>query len=115
MRHIDPEAKYFACFDATSGFHQIKVDEESSKLMNIVTQYGTYRYTVLGQGICSSQDLFNWITDGNTKLDDQFNVLKNIDDFCVYSETLAGLEKQIEKLVSSCRGMNLNISISDPV
>ena len=38
MRHIDPEAKYFACFDATSGFHQIKVDEESSKLMNIVTQ-----------------------------------------------------------------------------
>ena len=23
MRHIDPEARFFACFDATSGFHQI--------------------------------------------------------------------------------------------
>ena len=56
MRHIDPEARFFACFDATRGFHQIEVDEESSKLMSIVTQYGTYHYTVLGQGICSSQD-----------------------------------------------------------
>ena len=88
MRHIDPEARFFACFDATSGFHQIEVDEESSRLMSIVTQYGTYRYTVLGQGICSSQDLFNWITDGNTKLDEDFNVLKNIDDFCVFGRTL---------------------------
>ena len=63
LRHKDPEARYFLCFDVTSGFHQIKVDE-FSKLMTIVTQYGNYRYTVLGQGICSSQDLFNWITDG---------------------------------------------------
>ena len=41
MRHIDPEARYFACFDTTSGFHQIRVDDESSKLMTIVTQYRT--------------------------------------------------------------------------
>merc|ERR1712239_78989 len=54
LRRVDPEARYFACFDATSGFHQIRVCDESSKLMTIVTQYGTYRYTVLGQGICSS-------------------------------------------------------------
>ena len=98
MRHIDPEARFFACFDATSRFHQIEVDEESSRLLSIVTQYGTYRYTVLGQGICFSQDLFNWLTDGNTKLDENFNVLKNIDDFCVFGRTLEDLEIQIEKL-----------------
>ena len=39
LRRVDPEARYFACFDATSGFHQIRVSEESSKLMTIVTQY----------------------------------------------------------------------------
>ena len=98
LRQLDPEARYFACFDATSGFHQIRVDEESSKLMTIVTQYGTYRYTVLGQGICSSQDLFNWITDGGTKLDEDFQVLKNIDDFCLFGKTLEDLEIQIDKL-----------------
>ena len=42
------------------------------------------------QGICSSQDLFNYVTDGETKVDEDFDVLKNIDDFCIYPETLAG-------------------------
>ena len=97
LRHIDPEARFFASFDATSGFHQIRVDDASSKLMTIVTQYGTYRYTVLGQGICSAQDLFNYITDGCTKLEEDFKVLKNIDDFLLYRRTLEDLELQIEK------------------
>ena len=94
LRHVDPEAKFFACFDPISGYHQIRVDEESSKLLNIVTQMGNYCFTVLGQGICSSQDLFNYITDGGTKLDEDFQVLKNIDDFLVFSDMLEGLEKK---------------------
>ena len=81
LKHVEPTARYFACFDAISGFHQVRVDEESSKLLNITTQMGNFRYTVLGQGLCSSQDLFNLITDGTTKIDGEFNVLKNVDDF----------------------------------
>ena len=106
LRNVKPEARYFAYFDATSGFHQIRVCEQSSKLMTIVAQYGTYRYTVLGQGICSSQDLFNWITDGGTKLDEDFQVLKNIDDFCLFGKTLPDLEKQIDKLEKLCEKEN---------
>ena len=86
LRHVEPTARYFACFDAISGFHQVRVDEESSKLLNITTQMGNFRYTVL----CSSQDLFNLITDGTTKINEEFNVLKNVDYFCVYSNTLEG-------------------------
>ena len=48
LRHLDPSAKFFAVFDAVSGFHQIAVDSESSKLLNITTQFGNYWYTVLG-------------------------------------------------------------------
>ena len=112
IRHICPEAKYFASFDATSGFHQIRVDESSSRLMTIVTQFGTYRYTVLGQGICSAQDLFNYITDGSTKLDAEFKVLKNIDDFLLYGTTLEDLELQIEKLMKLCSRINLKLAPS---
>ena len=50
---------------------------------------------MLGQGISSSLDIFNYITDGGTKLDENFNCLKNIDDFLLYSDTLQGLEEQI--------------------
>ena len=76
LLHVDPQAKFFACFDTILGYHQVAVDEESSNLLIIVTQMGNYRYQVLGQGICSSQDLFNYITDGGTKLDPDFQVLK---------------------------------------
>ena len=42
LRRVDPEAKYFACFDATSGFHQIRVCKESSKLMTIYRPWSRY-------------------------------------------------------------------------
>ena len=112
LRHIDLKAKYFACFDAISGYHQIHVDDESSKLLNVVTQFGNYRFTVLGQGICSSQDLFNFITDRGSKLEEGFNCLKNIDDFLLFSDTLQGLEEQIKKLIKLCRKINLKLSPS---
>ena len=48
LRHVEPTARYFACFDVISGFHQVRVNEESSKLLNITTQMGNFRYTVLG-------------------------------------------------------------------
>ena len=31
LRHVNPKAKFFTCFDAISGYHQVRVDEESSK------------------------------------------------------------------------------------
>ena len=46
LRRISPKARYFACFDAISGYHQISVDNASQKLLNIVTQLGNYRFTV---------------------------------------------------------------------
>ena len=73
---------------------------------------GNYHFTVLGQGIYSSQDLFNFITDGGTKLDEDFNCLKNIDNFLLFSDTLQGLEEQIKKLIKLCRKINLKLSPS---
>ena len=73
---------------------------------------GNFRYIVFGQGLCSSQDLFNLITDGTTKIDEDFQILKNVDDFFVYSDTLEGLEKQIDKLIQMCHKINLKLSPS---
>ena len=88
------------------------VDPESSKLLNITNQMGNFRYTVLEQGLCSSQDLFNWTTAGSTQTDPDFNILKNVDDFCLFSDTIEGLEKQINKLMNMCESINLKLSPS---
>ena len=112
LRHIDPSARFFAVFDAISGFHQVSVDPESSKLLNITTQMGNYRYTVLGQGLCCSQDLFNYITRGSTQTDPTFKIIKNVDDFCLYGNTIEELEHQIKKLMKMCSDINLKLSPS---
>ena len=112
LRHIDPSARFFAVFDAISGFHQVSVCPESSKLLNITTQMGNYRYTVLGQGLCSSQDLFNYITRGTTQTDPTFKIIKNVDDFCLYGNTIEELEHQITKLMKMCSDINLKLSPS---
>ena len=109
LRHLDPSAKFFAVFDAVSGFHQVPVHPESSKLLNITTQLGNYRYTVLAQGLCASQDLFNIITKGSTQLDPTFKIIKNVDDFCLFGNSIKDLEDQIEKLMKMCSEINLKL------
>ena len=56
--------------------------------------------------------MINFITDGGTKLDEDFNCLKNIDDFLLFSDTLEGLEIQIKKLIKLCRKINLKLAPS---
>ena len=58
-------------------------------------QLGSYKYTVLGQGICSSQDFFNYITDEHTKVDEDFCVLKNIDDFYFFRKLYKDLKNKL--------------------
>ena len=40
-----PDAKLFSALDATSGYWQLKLDEQSSKLCTFNTRFGWYRFT----------------------------------------------------------------------
>ena len=73
---------------------------------------GNYRYTVLAQGLCASQDLFNIITKGETQLDPTFKIIKNVDDFCLFGSSIKDLENQIEKLMKMCSKINLKLAPS---
>jgi len=76
---IDPQAKYFVRLDLTSCYYQIKVDEESSNLLVIATLMSRFEFTVLAQGICSSSDIFNYLTDGSMCHDNNGS-LENMDN-----------------------------------
>ena len=48
--------KLFSVFDAKDGFHQIKLDEQSSYLTTFWTSFGRYRYLRMPFGISSTPE-----------------------------------------------------------
>ena len=68
LSYKSPERRYFVSLDPTSGYHQVRVDRESQNLLCITTPIGRYRYTVLGQGITSAFDIFNFLTNGDLRI-----------------------------------------------
>ena len=58
----------------------MQLSEKCRDLLTVITVFGTYRYTTVGQGICSGSDLFNIVTDGEIKLDKEWQIFKNMDD-----------------------------------
>ena len=58
------DAKFFSKLDASSGYWQIKVDEESSKILTFNTPFGRYKFKRLPFGILSASEVFqNKITE----------------------------------------------------
>ena len=51
-----PNANVFTVLDAVSGFWQVELDEESSKLCTFNTPFGRYRFTRLPFGIKSAPE-----------------------------------------------------------
>ena len=52
-------AKYFSTLDAASGFWQIPLAEESSKLTTFLTPHGRFRFTRLPFGLNSGSEVFH--------------------------------------------------------
>ena len=59
-------ATYFSLLDATSGFWNCALDEESSKLTTFATPYHRYRFKRLPFGLSCAGDLFQ------AKIDETF-------------------------------------------
>ena len=109
LRHIDPKARYFCTIDACSGYHQVRLCPESQDLCTIITQEGRFSYTVTPQGVCSSSDLFNLLTDGTTRYDSK-GTLKNMDDWLLFGATLQELEEKVLNLMLFCKDKNLKLN-----
>ena len=77
-------ATIFSKLDATSGFFQLPLDEESKKLTTFITPYGRFYYNRLPQGITSAPEIFQRTVEKILK--DQPNVVSFFDDILVFSK-----------------------------
>lgn len=79
-------AKVFSKLDATSGFFQIPLDDESCKLTTFITPFGRFYYRRLPQGITSAPEIFQRTVE--TILNDK-NIICYFDDILVFSDNNA--------------------------
>ena len=70
---------------------------------------GRFTYKSLPQGICNSAALWNIMPDGDSRLDSQLNIVKNMDDFLLYGRNLLELQDKLEKFLSFADEKNLKL------
>ena len=67
--------------------------------MTIVTNKGRFSFMVITQGVCNSSALWNILTDGNSGIDSELNIIKNMDDSMLYGKDEADLETKWERVM----------------
>ena len=99
---------HFSILDARSGFWQVSLDEESSRLCTFNTPWGKYRWTRLPFGLTCSGDVFQ------EKMDMVFGKLEGLsgiaDDTFVYGIGEAEHDQRILNVLDTARENNVRFN-----
>ncbi len=101
-------AKVFSKLDASSGYWQIKVNDESSKLLTFNTPFGRYRFKRLPFGIHSAAEVFQKkISEIISEIDGAAN---DQDDIIVFGRDMEEHDKALNQVLDRVResGLKLN-------
>ena len=101
-----PNAKYFSKLDATSGFHQIQLSEESKKICAFNTHMGLFRYKRLPFGLVDASEIFQRVMDGHYR--DLAQPL--IDDILVHGATIEEHDRNLKKVLDRTRDIGLKLN-----
>ncbi|KAI5731889.1 hypothetical protein M8J77_017897 [Diaphorina citri] len=100
--------RYYCVFDLKDGFHQIKMDKESSKLCTFSTPFGCYRYLRAPFGLSVIPEKFQKLTFkyfGNIN-----GVTVYFDDILCAAETKEELDQIIEEVLRVARKYNIKFN-----
>ena len=101
-------AKYFSKLDATSGFWQMPLDEESYFLTTFNTPFGRYRFTVVPFGVVFAQEVFH------KTVHDQFRDIPgcetDIDDILIWGRTIDEHDGNLEHLLNRVSQITMKLS-----
>ena len=92
-----PNAKIFSVLDASSGFWQIELDNESSKLCTFNTPFGRYMFKRLPFGLCSAQDVFQDVMSEIFSGIEGVEVI--VDDLLVWAENKQQHDERLKQVL----------------
>ncbi len=103
-------AKFFSKLDASSGFWQIPLDEESSKLCTFNTPYGRYCFLRMPFGISSAPEVFHRTIE---QLFEGMDGVKSIhDDIIVWGTTEKEHDERLHKTLSKAQEVGLKLNVN---
>eukprot|EP00924_Labyrinthula_sp_SR-Ha-C_P000778 augustus_masked-scaffold_7-processed-gene-3.9-mRNA-1 protein AED:1.00 eAED:1.00 QI:0/0/0/0/1/1/5/0/809 len=122
MAWIGSENRYFACFDAISGFDMLKVSEKASKYFGISTIFGSYRLKCSPMGYHSTPGVYSdriisevLALEGGKSLFGRSKgegVVQWLDDSLVYATTMKELADTIQQFLTNAKKKNLRLNIN---
>ena len=108
MDRIPAGSRYFCKMDCTQGYHQIELDEESSKLTTFILPEGRFRFKRTPMGLNASSD--EWCRRSDAVIQDIEGTLKIVDDILVMGTSLKDLKERVTQVLTRCREHNVAIS-----
>lgn len=101
-------AQYFSTLDAASGFWQIKLDEESSKVCTMSTPFGRYRFLRMPFGIASAPEIFQRAMHKVMEGLEGTSVV--MDDILVWGRSKEEHDRNLVNVLNRCREYNLKLN-----
>ena len=92
IRH---DTHFMACIDFPSGYFQLRLDKESQPLTVFNSEFGRYLFLRATQGLSSSGDAFNSITDRSYSGLGS-HLLKQVDDMYIQAASMKDLDKKLK-------------------
>jgi len=108
ISEIPPTAKWFSIFDASSGYFQVPLAEESQNLTCFLTEWGRYKFLRATMGLTSAGDEFNRRTD--EALEGIPNMTKLVDDVCIYNDDLEEHVRTIHLFLDRCQKVGITLN-----
>ena len=103
-----PDATYFSVLDASLGYWQISLDQESAKLCTFNSPFGRYMFKRLPFGLSSTQDTFQKVMTDNFEDIDGVEVV--VDDILVWGTNEAEHDLRLIKVLDRAHLRNLKLS-----
>lgn len=109
--NVKAGSKWFVKMDLSSGYWQVPLDEESSKLTTFLCESGLFRYKRMPMGMARSSDEFlERMLEKIVSNEELTHLVHEVDDLLLACETLEQLEAQFEILLKICQQYNFTLS-----